>query len=293
MKPWRRLLLAACCALLGAGAVCAQAITITDDRGKPVRFDGPPRRIVSLLPSLTESVCELQHCDRLVGVDRFSNWPASVQRLPQVGGMVDPNIEAVVALRPDVVLLSVNSRVSDRLEALGVKVLALDLKTHADVRRVLRVVGDMLAVPHHQGADRMWRVIDAAVQAAAQSLPERARGARVYFEVSRGPYAAGTSSFIGETLTRLGVRNVVPQELGPFPRLNPEFVRRANPQVIMVANRSMQPMVLYPGWQNMAAVKQGRMCEFGPEVSDVVVRPGPRMAEAARIMADCLSKSFP
>ena len=289
MKPWHRLLLAACCLLAGA----AQAITITDDRGRQLHFDEPPRRIVSLLPSLTESVCELQHCDRIVGVDRYSNWPASIQRLPQVGGGLDPNIEAVVALRPDVVLLSVSSRVSDRLEALGVKVVALEPKSHADVRRVLRVVGDLLAVPHAQGADRVWRVIDAAVQAAAQSLPERARGTRVYFEVSRGPYAAGASSFIGETLVRLGVRNVVPPELGPFPRLNPEFVLRARPDVIMVANRSMQPMVLYPGWQNMAAVKEGRMCEFGPEVSDVVVRPGPRMAEAARIMAGCLAKSFP
>jgi iron complex transport system substrate-binding protein len=289
MKPWHRLLLAACCLLAGA----AQAITITDDRGRQLHFDEPPRRIVSLLPSLTESVCELQHCDRIVGVDRYSNWPASIQRLPQVGGGLDPNIEAVVALRPDVVLLSVSSRVSDRLEALGVKVAALEPKSHADVRRVLRVVGDLLAVPHAQGADRVWRVIDAAVQAAAQSLPERARGTRVYFEVSRGPYAAGASSFIGETLVRLGVRNVVPPELGPFPRLNPDFVLRARPDVIMVANRSMQPMVLYPGWQNMAAVKEGRMCEFGPEVSDVVVRPGPRMAEAARIMAGCLAKSFP
>ena len=289
MKPWHRLLLAACCLLAGA----AQAITITDDRGRQLHFDEPPRRIVSLLPSLTESVCELQHCDRIVGVDRYSNWPASIQRLPQVGGGLDPNIEAVVALRPDVVLLSVSSRVSDRLEALGVKVAALEPKSHADVRRVLRVVGDLLAVPHAQGADRVWRVIDAAVQAAAQSLPERARGTRVYFEVSRGPYAAGASSFIGETLVRLGVSNVVPPELGPFPRLNPEFVLRARPDVIMVANRSMQPMVLYPGWQNMAAVKEGRMCEFGPEVSDVVVRPGPRMAEAARIMAGCLAKSFP
>jgi len=289
MKPWHRLLLAACCLLAGA----AQAITITDDRGRQLHFDESPRRIVSLLPSLTESVCELQHCDRIVGVDRYSNWPASIQRLPQVGGGLDPNIEAVVALRPDVVLLSVSSRVSDRLEALGVKVAALEPKSHADVRRVLRVVGDLLAVPHAQGADRVWRVIDAAVQAAAQSLPERARGTRVYFEVSRGPYAAGASSFIGETLVRLGVRNVVPPELGPFPRLNPEFVLRARPDVIMVANRSMQPMVLYPGWQNMAAVKEGRMCEFGPEVSDVVVRPGPRMAEAARIMAGCLAKSFP
>ena len=70
-------------------------------------------------------------------------------------------------------------------------------------------------------------MIDAAVSAAAQSLAPEARNTRVYFEVSRGPYGAGESSFIGETLTRLGVRNIVPASLGPFPRLNPEFVVRA------------------------------------------------------------------
>jgi iron complex transport system substrate-binding protein len=115
----------------------------------------------------------------------------------------------------------------------------------------------------------------------------------VYFEVSRGPYAAGESSFIGETLTRLGVRNVVPAALGPFPRLNPEYVVRADPDVIMIGNRSMQAMVPYPGWNNLRAIRQQRICVFGPNDSDVVVRPGPRMAEAARLMAQCLADKAP
>ena len=73
---------------------------LRDDAGQPLRLDAAPRRIVSLLPSLTETVCALGACERLVGVDRYSNWPASVQTLPQVGGGLDPNIEAVVALKP-------------------------------------------------------------------------------------------------------------------------------------------------------------------------------------------------
>ncbi|GKT22694.1 helical backbone metal receptor [Acidovorax sp. SUPP3334] len=276
-----------------AGAASAALIEVTDARGRTVSFAQPPQRIVSLLPSLTESVCELQQCQRLVGVDRYSNWPEAVQRLPQLGGGIDPNIEAIVALQPDVVLLATSSRASDRLEALGLKVVALEPKTHADVRRVLATLGQLLGVPQAQGADRLWRVIDAGVQAATQSLPARARGARVYFEVSRGPYAAGTASFIGETLTRLGARNVVPPELGPFPRLNPEFVVRARPDVIMIGNRSMQAMALYPGWSSLKAVREDRMCLFGPGEADVVVRPGPRMAEAARLMARCLADKAP
>ena len=132
-------------------------------------------------------------------------------------------------------------------------------------------------------------MIDAGVLAAAQSLPPKAKNVRVYFEVSRGPYAAGEASFIGESLTRLGVRNVVPASLGPFPRLNPEFVVRANPDLIMMGNRSMQRMVPYPGWDTIKAVREQRVCVFGPDYSDTVVRPGPRMAEAARLMAQCIN----
>ncbi len=268
-------------------------LQFTDDRGRTVRLARAPQRIVSLLPSLTESVCALDQCHRLVGVDRYSNWPEAVRQLPQVGGGLDPNIEAIVALKPDVVLLATSSRASDRLEALGIQVMALEPKTHADVRRVLGKVSDLLGVPREQGAERLWRVIDASVQAAAQSLPARVRGARVYFEVNRGPYAAGESSFIGETLARMGVRNIVPASLGPFPRLNPEFVVRANPDVILVANRSMQPMVMYPGWAGLKAVREQRVCLFGPGDSDVVIRPGPRMAEAARLIAQCLADKAP
>jgi iron complex transport system substrate-binding protein len=267
----------------------AHALQLTDDRGVSVTFAQTPQRIVSLLPSLTESVCALGQCQRLVGVDRYSNYPASVRSLPVLGGGLDPNIEGVVALKPDVVILATSSRASQRLESLGIKVVALEPKSHADVRRVLNKLGVLLDIPPEQGAERVWRVIDAGVSAAAQSLSPKAKNTRVYFEVNRGPYAAGESSFIGETLMRLGVKNVVPAALGPFPRLNPEFVVRANPDVIMAGSRSMQGMVMYPGWSGIKAVRENRICVFPPEESDVLVRPGPRMAEAARIMAKCIA----
>ena len=272
--------------LLWCGAV--QALQVTDDRGVTVTFAQTPQRIVSMLPSLTESICAMAQCHRLVGVDRYSNYPDSLKNVPKLGGGMDPNIEGIVALKPDVVLVSGKSRASERLEALGIKVVALETKTHADVKRVLTVLGALLAIPDEQGADRLWRIIDTSMSAAAQSLPAKAKTARVYFEVSRGPYAAGESSFIGETLSRLGVKNVVPAKLGPFPRLNPEYVVRANPDVIMIGNRSMVNAVAYPGWNSIKAVRTNRVCVFGVGDSDVVVRPGPRMAEAARLMAKCL-----
>lgn len=281
-----RLRLAVAWLLALAGPV--QALEVTDQRGVTVRFAQTPQRIVSLLPSLTESVCALGQCQRLVGVDRYSNHPESVARLPRLGGGLDPSIEAVIALRPDVVLISLSSRAAERLEALGLKVVALEPKTHADVRRVLQALSVLLDVPTAE-PERLWREIQAGVDTAARSLPPAARGLRVYFEVSRGPYGAGEVSFIGETLTRLGVKNVIPAELGPFPRLNPEFIVRADPDLIMIGNRSMQTREVYPGWDQMKAVRAQRVCVYGVEDSDVVVRPGPRMAEAAQIMARCIS----
>ena len=268
----------------------AQALQVTDDRGITVRFDKTPQRIVSLLPSLTETVCELGHCARLVGVDRYSDYPVEVKALPKVGGGMDPNIEAIVALRPDVVLMATSSRAGERLQALGIKVVALEPKTHADVQRVMLKLGQVLAVAD---AHRIWRAIDAGVSAAAQSLPVQVRNTRVYFEVNQGPYAAGESSFIGETLTRLGVKNIVPAKLGPFPKLNPEFIVRANPDLIMVGQRSADGMAQRPGWHSIRALREQRVCEFPAEQSNALVRPGPRMAEGARLMAQCLLDKAP
>lgn len=266
-------------------AVPARALELVDDLGTQIQLARSPQRIVSLLPSLTETVCALDQCQRLVGVDRYSNYPVGVKKLPQVGGGLDPSIESIVALKPDVVLMSTSSRARERLQSLGLVVVALEPKSHADVQRVMRKIGQLLEV---NDAARIWRTIDAAVSAAAQSLPAKTRGTRVYFEVNQGPYAASEASFIGETLTRLGVKNIVPGSLGAFPKLNPEFIVRANPDLIMIGARSAEGLTARPGWQAMRAIREQRVCIFPAEQADILVRPGPRMAEGARLMAQCI-----
>ena len=266
----------------------AQGVVLRDDRQVEVTIAKTPQRIVSLLPSLTETVCALGQCHKLVGVDRYSNWPDSLAKLPRLGGGLDPNIESVVAAKPDLVLMATSARGAERLTALGMTVLALEPRTHADVQRVMRAVALALDVPVAE-SDRVWRHIDAAVNAAAQSVPVQARGQSVYFEVSRAPYGASESSFIGETLQRLGARNILPASLGPFPQINPEFVVRAQPDIIMVGDSNFADMGARPGWRNMRAMRTQRVCHFKPEESDVLVRAGPRMAEAARLMAQCLT----
>ena len=277
--------IAALVALLWPLAALAQA-TLKDDRGATLVLAAPPQRIVSLLPSLTESVCALGACARLVGTDRFSNSPASVIDLPKLGGIDDAQIERIVALRPDVVLLSTSARVIDRLESLGLKVLVLEARDHADVKRSLTLLAQMLGTPAE--AERVWSAIERDTRMAAERVPAELRGQRVYFEVDATPYAAGTGSFIGETLARLGLANAVPAELGPFPKLNPEYVVRVQPDIVMANERNLADMPKRPGWSTLRALQRGHSCGFGLDRYELLIRPGPRLGEAALVLADCL-----
>lgn len=280
MKAIAAALLALWCALAGA------QVTVRDDRGFDVVLRQAPRRVVTLLPSLTETVCELRACDRLVGVDDWSNWPAPVATLPHLGGLADVSVERIVALRPDLVLLSSTARALPRLQALGIPVLGLDIKTLADVRRVSAIVGQALQVP---GATALWQRLEDGIAAAARTVPASARGTTVYFEISDGPYAAGEASHVGELLQRLGAVNIVPRQLGSVPKLNPEFVVRADPQVIMLGERDGPALASRPGWSRLRALREGHVCAFTPAQGDTIVRPGPRLDEGARVLADCLA----
>lgn len=270
-----------------AAALAFQAPALASPSSPAQPRSSSPQRIVSLVPSLTETVCLLQACDRLVGVDRHSNWPAEVQGLPRLGGLDDTPLERLVALQPDLVLLPPSSRLLQRLQNLGIPALALPTQSHEDVRQALRVIGSRLE--RASAADQLWQQAQADIAQAAQRIPTTLRGRRVYLEVSSEPHAAGPTSFMGQTLAQLGMGNVVPSDLGPFPRLNPEFVVRAQPDVVMASASAFERMGQRPGWSTLPALADAACSLPGP-VWEVLVRPGPRLGEAARVMADCLSR---
>jgi iron complex transport system substrate-binding protein len=111
--------------------------------------------------------------------------------------------------------------------------------------------------------------------------------------VDSSPYGAGPQSFIGEELTRLGARNILTAELGPFPMLNPEYVVRANPDVIFVSPADAPNLANRPGWNQIRAVRERRICTLTPDVRDTVIRPGPRIAKGLQALADCLIRMAP
>ena len=261
-------------------------VSVRDDRGATIRLAAPPQRIVTLLPSLTETVCALGFCERLVGTDRYSNWPASVPALPKLGGMDDTQVERLVALRPDVVLAARSTRAVERLESLGLHVVVLEPRSQAEAKRTVATIATLMGRPE-QGAV-LWARIDQQVQRAAARVPAALRGRKVYFEVDSAPYAAGSTSFLGELLTQLGLGNIVPPALGPFPKLNPEFIVQAQPDLVMAVERNLRDMPRRPGWSTLKALQTGRTCAFDATRYEMLVRPGPRLGEAAELVADCL-----
>ncbi|WP_255533674.1 ABC transporter substrate-binding protein [Polynucleobacter sp. es-MAR-4] len=270
-------------------AIFAAPVSVADDRGVTVAFDKPPQRVVSLLPSITESVCALGKCSALVGVDRFSNWPKSIQGLPKLGGMGDINIERIVQLKPDVVLLEKSSPVIARLNGLGIKTFALDIKSMGDEERALQKLDLVLGTSE---STRVWNQIQQEIMRASKQLPTREKNISVYFEVNPAPFAAGSISFIGEILSRLDLVNIIPKSLGPFPKINPEFVVQAKPEVILLTESTIADIQKRPGWSSIPAVSKNQICVFTGNQNDVLVRPGPRMGEAALIISQCVQEKM-
>jgi iron complex transport system substrate-binding protein len=269
------------------------AVLVEDAAHHQLRLAHPPRRIITLMPSLTETVCALGECTRLVATDRYSNWPASVRALPKAGGLNDAQIELIVSLKPDVVILAHELRVTDRLQALGVATFDVETRTYADIARTITAIGLVLGVPER--ASRLNGDIERAVNAAAERSRTDLRGRMplVYFEVDSAPFGAGPQSFIGEMLSRLGARNILTTDLGPFPKLNPEYVVRHDPEVIFAAPREALILEQRPGWDHIRAVRENRVCSFPSDVRDTIVRPGPRVAEGFRAVAECLARVAP
>ena len=141
----------------------AAAPSVQDDRGRTIVLRATPQRIVSLLPSLTETVCELGACERLVGTDRYSNWPAAVRGLPKLGGLEDAQVERIAALKPDLILVANAPRLIERLESLGLPVLMLIPHSLDDARRVAGIVGAALGDPA-AGGERRYVVIARTAQ---------------------------------------------------------------------------------------------------------------------------------
>ena len=278
-----RLLPALLLAATTSAAATTYPLTLTDDLGRRVILQAEPRRVVSVLPSTTETLCALDLCERLVGVDDYSDFPASVSKLPKVGGLYNPNIEAMVALKPDLVVVSKYGKLAESLAAAGITVLAINPETYDEVFSKTLVLGRVM----NREAQAKTLVIQMRRDIAKiEILTKNAvRKPTAYYEVDPTPYTVGPNSFIGVLLGKAGAVNIIPASLGDFPKISPELVVQQNPQLILGVD--LATAKARPGWANIAAVKSGRVTAIvpGSALDNLLTRPGPRLPLALAALA--------
>ncbi|WP_407540893.1 ABC transporter substrate-binding protein [Deinococcus radiomollis] len=270
-------------AAVSATGATAYPFTLTDDLGRRVTLNAEPKRVVSVLPSDTETLCAIGVCDRLVGVDESSDFPASVTKLPKVGGLYNPNVEAMVALKPDLVVVSKYGKLADRLMAAGLTVVVVNPETYEEVFSKTLVLGKLM----NREAQAKALVVQMRRDIARTEILTRnaAHKPTAYYEIDPTPYTAGPNSFIGVLLSKAGATNIIPATLGDFPKISPELVVQQNPQLIL--GPDLVTARARPGWAGIAAVKSGRVIAVvpGSTLDTILNRPGPRLPLALAALA--------
>jgi iron complex transport system substrate-binding protein len=264
-------------------------LELKDDRGVTVRLAVPPRRIVSLAPSLTEIVFLLGRGGSLVGVTRFCNVPPAATGLPKIGGVSDPDVERIVSLSPDLVLCTTDGNPREKvraLEEMGVPCFAVAPQALGSVFTAIERLGVLLGAAERGRAEaRSLRR-----RARAALAPDRdVRNPTVLFVVSTVPIiAAGEGTFMDELVRLSGGRNAAARYSGRYPRLSVEELVAARPDVVFVAGmagvESFPPEVTR--WKEVPAFRDGAVITLD---GDLVTRPGPRLVTALERVSAALS----
>src|SRR5438445_490698 len=259
-----------------------------------------PRRIVSTAPSITELLYALGLGDGVVGVTRFCRYPPEAQSKPKIGDYTSPNLEAIAALKPDLVIVQTNPvRLKERLGALRLHVLEINQDTIAALYDSIRVVGDAT------GASARAAQLTGSIRGALDEIQKRAAPlarTRVMFVVGRSPnrledlVVVGKASYLNEVIALAGGENIFRDAVAPYPAVSLEDVLARNPGVILdmgdmsdtvnVTDEHKRGVVaLWRRMQGLTAVRTQRVFAVA---SDIYVVPGPRVVDAAHAIFDLL-----
>jgi ABC-type Fe3+-hydroxamate transport system substrate-binding protein len=282
-----------CLLVLTALLACGQSpsrrdASLTDDFGAPVRPGTvqEPARIVSLAPSSTELLFALGAGSRVVGRTHWDLWPDSARLVPDVGDGLRPNIEAVLARHPQLVVLYAsadNRAAAERLASAGVNVLALKTDRIADFARTATLLG--IATGERAAAatmvDSVQRTLD-RVRRATAALPHP----RVFWPAWEAPPTAiGGGSFLSELITIAGGQNIYADLPSPSPQVSLEDVIRRDPDVLLASPEGAARIRSDPAWRAIPAVRRGRVLTVD---TTLVLRPSVRLGEAAVALAHLL-----
>lgn len=273
--------------LLLATAAPAHAFTVLDMLGRPVTLPAPPRRIVSLVPSATEIIFALGGEERLVGVTSFCDWPPAALRKPRVGDMLAPSLEAIVALRPDVAIVTDegNSQATfDQLGRLGIPMYTVNAHRLHDVLTLIARLGELTGRPEAVGP-----LVD-GLRARVRRVVETVRAAprtRVLYVLWPDPIIVpGRDGLVTELIELAGGASVTADLAGAYPRLGLEALVALGPEVIVLARHgSAQTPTVRATWDRLRTVPAIRAGRVSPVDGALLHRYGPRIVDGLEVLA--------
>ncbi|MGH8103878.1 MAG: ABC transporter substrate-binding protein [bacterium] len=256
----------------------------------------PPKRILSLAPSITEILYGVGALDRVIGRTDFCDYPTEVKRIPSVGGWYNPNLEQMIALKPDLAILMKAQDVTlvNKLRELNIPVLLVPMETYAEILHGIRDIG--AAVRREDPARKLVGQIEQAFAKTRKQAAESPRR-RVLFVVGRKPgalqniYVAGRDTFIDDMLRSAGGDNVVRDSIKGYATISPEAVAALDPEVILEVQESgasakaVDPAKDWAPLKSVAAVQRGAIV---PVRDEVVLRPSQRVTVAVKLLFDLL-----
>jgi iron complex transport system substrate-binding protein len=268
-------------------AASGSGVEATDDAGHVVHLAAPATRVISLVPSATETIIAVGARDRIVGRTRYDVSP-EVASVPSVGGGIDPSIEEIVALHPDLVVAWDNDKreaIRAKLATLGIPVFSMRTQDTSDVFHGIANMGHLL------GRDSAARAVTASIHATLDSVRRSVAGRdtpSVFFVVYHDPpMTAGPQTFIDELIGLAGGRSVFSDASQLWPTVSMEEIVHRNPDVVIVpqgevADSAIALLRSRPGWRDLRAIRAGRVSTVS---ADLVNRPGPNIGDAARALA--------
>jgi iron complex transport system substrate-binding protein len=269
-------------------------ITVVDDLGRTVRLARPAQRIVSLAPSLTETLFAIGAGDAVAGVTSYCTYPKEATEKPQVGGMINPSLEAIVALTPDLIVLSMEGNVRedfDRLTTLGAAVFVSNPRSLGDIQKSIKQLGALAG--RNTDASRLTTELAAAEAEVVRGVS----GPKVttLLIVSIRPLiVVGGHTFLNELLETAGATNLAARFPSTYPTLSREAVVSEDPDLLLVMSDVVADTSLlfeeFPEWTSLKATKAHRIYTVD---SDLVSRPGPRAVEALQLLARLVRGGIP
>lgn len=277
-------------------------LTVTDSLGRNVTIAKPPLRIVSCSPLCTEVAAVLKLTDFIVGVDDYTDFPPSIVKLKEqgkissVGGVTTLSIEAVAALKPDLVLVSagLQGKFIPKLEELGLTVIALD------ARNISEVYGEIMLLGRVTGREELAGRIVGEMRGRIEAIQQSLAAVRVRVKVFQSSWlepiwTTGNGTFLNDIIRLAGGYNVFIDANG-WIAVSPESIVERNPEVILIGCTMMglKPedvklkLRQIPGLENVEAVKGGRVYLLYGQADNIFVRAGPRVVEAIELLAKIL-----